>query len=182
MRRMPKDLVLSSASRVMIDTRASGLAAALHPETTFTAPAEPATLKDVPDEGELDLAVEASVAVTKLFPPDRVSGGDREKMVENLRGKEVLDAARWPLVTFRGRYEGTFTSGRLAGDLIVRGAPHPVAFPVHVTASGDTLRARGDWEGKLTDIGVKPFRALLGALRLADYVKIRLDLTFERAV
>jgi hypothetical protein len=41
--------------------------------------------------------------------------------------------------------------------------------------AGSDLVARGTWEGRLTDLGIKPFRALMGALKLEDWVRLRLE-------
>jgi hypothetical protein len=46
---------------------------------------------------------------------------------------------------------------------------------VRVARDGERLTASARWDGKLTDLGVKPFKALLGALRLEDRVVLRLE-------
>ena len=107
-------------------------------------------------------------------------GADRDKMLENLRGRDVLDAAKNPLIRFRGRYAGTLDEGKLTGDLTLRGTPRAVIFPIRITRDETSLRAVGAWEGPLTALGIKPFKALLGALKLEDWAKIRLDLRFDR--
>ena len=46
---------------------------------------------------------------------------------------------------------------------------------VRIARDGTTLAATGTWEGRLTDLGIKPFKALMGALRLQDWVRLTLD-------
>ena len=53
--------------------------------------------------------------------------------------------------------------GELRGELVVRGQPHRFAVPLRSTAQWDIVVAAGTWEGKLTDLGIKPFAALFGA-------------------
>ena len=43
-----------------------------------------------------------------------------------------------------------------------------------------TLVATGTWEGRLTELGIKPFKALLGAIKLDDWVSLRVDARFAR--
>ena len=43
------------------------------------------------------------------------------------------------------------------------------------------ILARGAWEGRLTDLGIKPFKALLGALKLEDWIRLRLEASLVRA-
>jgi polyisoprenoid-binding protein YceI len=97
-------------------------------------------------------------------------------MRDNLRGPDVLDAGRWPSVDFRGRFAGTLARGRLSGSLVVRGSARPIAMDVSIAGRGAELVAEGDWTGTLTELGIKPFRALLGALKLRDWIRLRLRL------
>jgi polyisoprenoid-binding protein YceI len=99
-------------------------------------------------------------------------------MVDNLRSRDVLDAARFPSIDFRGRYAGMLEGGTLAGDLQVKSVVRAISIPVRVQREGSVLAATGAWEGRLTDLGVKPFKALLGAIKLEDWIAVRLDVRF----
>jgi hypothetical protein len=52
---------------------------------------------------------------------------------------------------------------------------------VRVARDGDRFIAAGRWEGKLSALGVKPFKALLGALKLEDWICLRLQARFKVA-
>ena len=134
---------------------------------------------DVPDDGPLDVPVVVVFRVDRIEPPGELDRNDRERMCENLCSADVLDAARFPAVELRGHYAGSFDAGRLEGDLIVRGARHRLVFHVSILTHGTQRLARGAWEGRLTDLGIKPFRALMGALRLEDWIRLRLEATFD---
>jgi hypothetical protein len=170
-------LELAPESHVLIDLRATGLLRAVGHDPTLTARPEPLVL-EVP-EGDIDVAVHAGFRVDAIEPPADIDAGDRERMRDNLRGRDVLDGARHPLVELRGQYSGTTERGRLHGQLAIRGALRPFGMDVRIEQEGAVLRATGAWEGRLTDLGIKPFKALMGALRLEDWIRLRLDTRFR---
>jgi hypothetical protein len=169
-------LTLSPGSRVLIDLRAAGLLRGLAHDPTLSAVPDPFSV-ELPDPGG-HAALTVRFAVSAIAPPSGMSRGDTEKMRENMLGRDVLDAARWPTITFTGAYEGSLDAGRVTGELDVRGSRHPLAIDVRATTQDGRLVAEGAWEGRLTQLGVKPFRALLGAIQLADWLRLRLDVRF----
>jgi len=171
-------LELSPDSRVLIELRATGLLRAVGHDPILVGRPEPLVL-EVPD-GDIDVPVEARFRVDAIEPPADIDASDREKMRDNMRGRDVLDAARFPTVAMRGRYLGNAGRGRLEGELEIRGKAHRVAIDVRVAREASLLVATGAWEGRLTELGIKPFKALLGALRLEDWVRLRIDGRFRR--
>jgi hypothetical protein len=178
----PVEVVSGAGSRVLVDVRSKGLVSALDHAITFTGSPAPFIIRGVSgvgrttaagESGALDVEVMVRVPVSSFEPPADVSRFDRDKMTDNLRGKDVLDMARVPSLVFRGRYTGTLAGGTLAGDLEVRGEARSVALDVNVSRTGHGLRAEGAWQGTLRDLGIKPFKALFGALKLEDWVRIR---------
>lgn len=165
-------LQLSSDSRVFIDLRATGLLRAIGHNPTLTARPEPVWF-DVPETGELDVPVEVRFRAERIEAPE--DDADREKMIDNMRGAEVLHASRFPTIDLRARYTGSLERGRLAGELVVRGSPRRVALDITVAHDGYARMVRGTWSGRLTDLGIKPFKALMGALRLEDWIQIRVE-------
>ncbi len=173
---------LSPGSRVFVDLRASGLLRAVgHDPTLSVTP--PVFAVDVPNSAlaggpaaRVEVPIDVRIPVGAIEPPDNLSATERIQMRDNLRGLEVLDAARWPTVAFRGGYKGTLARGTLAGDLVVRGESRPISFDVSVSREGGALVATGAWEGTLGALGIKPFKALLGALKLKDWIRVRLQL------
>ena len=165
-------LLLDDSSRVFVDVRSKGVLGALEHALTFAG--RPALERPIDGEvaasGPFEAEVNARVAASSLEPPKDASVSDREKMLENLLGKDVLDAKRFPEIALRGRYVGTRERGTLVGKLTLRGEPRDVRFDVDLRKSGDKLVARATWEGTQTSLGIKPFKALLGALRLHDWI------------
>jgi hypothetical protein len=173
------DLKVAPSSRAFVEVRSKGIMGALEHDVTFSAPVAPMTIAGVPDGDSIDVPIEAAIDIAQISPPAHASRFDRDKMLHNLRGDETLDMKRWPAIDFRGRYTGTLERGSLAGDLVVRGTPRRVTFDVRVTKRDGGLRADASWEGTLTSLGIKPFKALFGALKLHDFCRIRLEADFS---
>jgi polyisoprenoid-binding protein YceI len=177
-------LSLQDGSRVLIDLRATGLLRAVAHSPTLTARPERVTVDfgDAPIEGAeaAEATVEATFRADAIEAPADIPASDRAKMGDNLRGREVLDAARFPTVDFRGRYAGSMDAGTLAGELRVRSVARPVSMSIHVSRSAGVLVATGTWEGRLTELGIRPFKALLGAIKLEDWIALRLEASFSR--
>lgn len=164
---------LSPDSRVFVELRATGLLRAVGHDPTLSARPEAAVV-DL-DDGQ----VVVRFPVADIEPQGDMSESDRQKMLDNMRSAEVLDASRFPVIELRGRYEGTTDGGELRGELVVRGQPRRVAVSVRTTKQWDVVVAAGTWEGKLTDLGIKPFKALLGALKLEDWIRLRMEARFK---
>jgi hypothetical protein len=164
---------LSTDSRVFVDLRAAGLLKAVGHDATLSARPEAATID--PDDGR----VVVKFPVRAIEPPPNMPEPDQQKMMDNLRGVDVLDAKRFPVVELRAHYEGTVDGGELRGELLVRGQPRLIAMTVSTTRQWDILVATGVWEGTLGELGIKPFKALWGALRLEDWIRLRLEARFR---
>jgi polyisoprenoid-binding protein YceI len=168
---------LVSGSRVFIDLRATGLLRAIAHDPTLLASPLPLSV-DYADEAA-EAAVDAVFRTEAIDVPRDLSAPDRERMRDNLLGPDVLDATGFPTIAFRGNYAGTLEGGTLTGRLTVRGASRSLAMPVRIARETSLLVARGSWEGRLTDFGIKPFKALLGAIKLKDWVALRLEARFD---
>jgi hypothetical protein len=166
--------LLLEDSRVHVDVRSKGLVAALDHDITFTARPDAMAI-EVAGEGPVEVALRVTFPVERIDPPEGASKLDRKMMLDNLRGGQVLDASKWPEVVFLGRYGGTLEEGSLDGGLVVRGQPRRLRVPLRVTRDGERFHARGQWEGTLGDMGLRPFKAFLGAVRLADFLRLRVD-------
>jgi hypothetical protein len=167
-------LQLSSDSRIFIDLRATGLLRAVGHDPTLTA--RPDTVWfEVEDTAAIDLPVVVLFRSDRIEAAEDLPPSDRAKMRDNLRSAEVLDLARFPTVDVRARYRGSLEGGRLEGEIVVRGSPRRVALDVVIARHGYARVATGTWSGRLTDLGIKPFKALMGALRLEDWIQLRIQ-------
>jgi polyisoprenoid-binding protein YceI len=104
--------------------------------------------------------------------------GDAAKVQRTMLGSQVLDATRFPSVTFASRnVTGSSTASgtyelEIEGDLTLHGVTRSVALPLRVDISGDTLRARGQLVLRQTDYGIKP-------VTVAGVVKVKNELTID---
>lgn len=94
---------------------------------------------------------------------------ERGKILASL-SKDVLRTKRHPEIIFTGVLDDAVAKG----GLTLVGRTVDISMPVEI-ADG---RARGRVELRPSRWGIKPFRALLGALVLEDRVVIEFDLAF----
>ncbi|MFI9604983.1 YceI family protein [Streptomyces sp. NPDC052043] len=100
---------------------------------------------------------------------------DRAEIKKTLEGQAVLHVAEHPDITFRSTgITGTPQSFEITGDLTIKDQTHPVT--VHGGSDGDGMvcgwatLAQSTW-------GIKPYSAFLGALKLADEIRIEYQVT-----
>jgi polyisoprenoid-binding protein YceI len=104
-----------------------------------------------------------------------LTDADRAEIRKTLQDKALLNTAEYPLITFRStRITGTPESFEITGDLTIKDRVHPVT--VHGQGNGDG-GVRGWATVTQTTWGIKPYTAFLGALRLADEVRVEFRLT-----
>jgi polyisoprenoid-binding protein YceI len=175
------DLKSSDRARVFVEVRSKGILGALEHHLVFSGAPEAIVVRGVEIDGAFDVAIEARALVAKLLPPAETSAADRERMIDNLRGRDVLDAARFPELALRGRYKGTIERGTIDGELVVRGAARALELDVRGSKTDSVYRFDATWEGTQTALGIKPFRAMLGALQLHDWAKIRVEIDLSPA-
>lgn len=125
------------------------------------------TVRGTFDAGSL--IVEAAVRDGQL-DPGALSAKDKAEIERNIR-REVLHSERYPDVVLAGSYEpdddGTV---RFEGALTLHGTQRPLrAFSV-TTDNLHTVEVRLHQP----DFGIKPYRALLGALKVRADVKVTL--------
>lgn len=100
-----------------------------------------------------------------------LTDGDRAEIGKVLRQK-ILRTSAHPRITFRSTaVEGTPEAFTIEGELTIMGQTRPVT--VRGRIDGD--RARGTATVVQSRWGIKPYSALLGALKLADEVGIEFD-------
>jgi polyisoprenoid-binding protein YceI len=94
---------------------------------------------------------------------------DRKKIEQTIRN-EILFGLKYPHIEFTGKID--IARLRVAGTLSMVGVRRPFALP----ASRDGDRVRAKFLLRPSDFGIAPFKALAGAIRLQDRVRIELDL------
>ena len=119
------------------------------------------------------------------FPPD-VPEAAREGTRHNMLSAALLNAAQYPGITLRSAGLRSSAHGR-PGDIVAQvlvgldGQTHSVAVPMHYQIGADQVVASGEFPLKQTDLGLTPFNAVGGALRVRDGMTVRLRLVARPA-
>ena len=107
--------------------------------------------------------------------------GDAVKVQEAMVGPRVLDATRFPTVTFKSKIvTGKASSAGvydldITGDLSLHGVTGSLAMPLRVEVSGDELKASGHLGLRQTDYGISPV-SVAGVVKVKNGLAI--DYTF----
>lgn len=120
------------------------------------------------------------------FPPG-VSRSARQGTRHNMLGAALLDAARYPDIELRSAGLRPASDGKVndvVAEVLVRvhGEPHFVAVPMHYQVRAGEIVATGEFPLAQTDLGLTPFSAAGGALRVRNSIGIRLRLVARRRV
>ncbi len=107
---------------------------------------------------------------------------EQQKQIINREINElVLETGKYPEITFRST-QVTFKPTpagfdvRLGGDLTLHGVTRHITIPALVTLTGNSLRARGEFEINRSDYNVKATSALHGTIRVRDKLKLSFDI------
>jgi polyisoprenoid-binding protein YceI len=109
--------------------------------------------------------------------PEGEPPGDPPKVEEAMRGPKVLDAARFPEITFKsqrvtGRAAGAGAYDlELAGEIALHGMTRPITLPVHVEVAGDTLTASGSTVLRHDQFGMQPV-SVAGVVKVKNEIAI----------
>lgn len=112
--------------------------------------------------------------------PEAVEGTRR-----NLLGPRVLDAERFPVIEIRGVTAldvgsvlelGTRPALEIDARVRVRGLVTAVRFPIEARMEDEGLVLTGGFDVEQTALGMEPFSAAGGALRVADRLRVDFQL------
>lgn len=104
-----------------------------------------------------------------------LSEKDQRQIVETIR-TEILHASEHPRIELEADIEPrSATSFMLRGTLRLHGRARPVSSAI--VQSGDHLQAA--FELAPSDFGIPPYKALAGAIRLQDRVRVSIDIALE---
>ena len=103
-----------------------------------------------------------------------LSDKDRKDIKENI-DKKVLKTDKFPDITFQSsRVESKGADkATVHGDLTIMGTARPASMDITVSGS----KATGTMTVRQSDWGIKPFSALMGALKLADQLTLAVEAT-----
>ncbi len=120
------------------------------------------------------------------FPPD-VAASARLGTRHNMLGAALLNAAKYPYIRLRSaglRPASYGGSNDVVAEILVQlgGEPHPIAVPIHYRMRAGEIVVTGEFPLKQTDLGLTPFSAAGGALKVRNSVMVRLRLVAKRRI
>ena len=138
-------------------------------------------------ESPADSSVELSLSVDNLTVDDpatradagsafqsEISDDDREATRRNMMSGKLLDAARYDRVRIVSqRISGRFPDMTIHAEIEIKGEKHEAELRVGAATHGDKLVATGRASISHSELGLKPFSAGFGTLRVAE------DMTFR---
>ena len=106
-----------------------------------------------------------------------LSDKDRRDIAKNIDEK-VLQTSKYPELKFQSTsVSGSEPNFKVAGEMTITGTTRPVN--VDLTVNGTQVTARTKISQK--DFGIKPFSAMMGAIKLRDDVDFELTLDLPPA-
>jgi hypothetical protein len=107
--------------------------------------------------------------------PDKDRAGTRRNML----GDHVLAAARFPQITVDGHWlHGSLSHGTVAVTVGIRSTRRDYQLPVDIRVDHNRVLVTGAFHPLQTELGITPFSALAGALKVADRLDVRFKLVF----
>ncbi|HEV7862883.1 MAG TPA: YceI family protein [Acidimicrobiia bacterium] len=157
---------------VRVKTGRQGMASKVGHDLTLEASNWKATLTvdGDPSRSEVSATIEPrSLAVTAATGGAKpVSDKDKKDIVKNITG--LLGNAS---ITFTSTsVEVKDSSVKAAGELSIAGQSRPVTLDLATTPDG---RLKGSMTVVQSQFGIKPFSAMMGALKVKDEVEVNLD-------
>lgn len=175
-------------SSIVIQVFKDGAAAALaHDHVVDVKDFAGAIVADAADPAAASVEVTAQTAsffnddakLRKKFGLDsEISEKDRKAVEENMKSKEQLDIAGFPTVKFVSTSVKKGADGKLtlAGKLTLHGVTKDVTMPLDAKVTGDDVDGSASFRIKTSDYGIKPYSALLGAVKNKDEIVLHLHL------
>jgi polyisoprenoid-binding protein YceI len=143
----------------------------LAPRVRGTVVADPADLS----RSSVTLSFDAAaLKVTGEGEPTK----DVPKVQETMTGPQVLDAARFPSITFRSKSVAgkALSAGvydlQVTGDLALHGMTRSLTLPLRVEVAADKLTATGKTVLRHSDFGMKPVSAGGGTVKVKNEIGV----------
>ena len=109
--------------------------------------------------------------------PGHLSTKDIQGTTRNMLGKKLLNSASYPYIEIRATgITGTLAAIEVAAIAVVLGAEHKLTFGGSAQLRDNSLLIEGALELNHADIGLKPFSAAFGTLKVAPPMLIQFRL------
>jgi hypothetical protein len=160
------DFVLAAAALLI----GAGLLSAFADDHVISAPIGSGTISPAPPQA-IDLVI--SAPDLEVLDPD-LDSGKRAEVRTRMLGADVLDAARFPTITFESTTIDPTGEDQwnVSGRLTIRGITRLLTFAA-VRSNG---RYRGEARIRQRDFGIEPIRVAGGTVRVKDELKVEFEI------
>ncbi len=101
----------------------------------------------------------------------------------NMLGKKLLRAEQFPSIQIRsGQITGSMPEMKIEATVFVKAAEFTVVFPARVTLSDESFVASGEAEIRHVEIGLSPFKAGFGTLKVRDTLVLKYEISGLRII
>ena len=101
----------------------------------------------------------------------------------NMLGKKLLRAEQFPSIQIRSqKITGRIPNIDIEATVVVKGAEFAVVFPARVTLSNESFVASGEAEIRHAEIGLSPFKAGFGTLKVRDTLVLKYEISGLRII
>jgi hypothetical protein len=107
-----------------------------------------------------------------------ITESDRKEMLLR-KDKDMFETARYPMLTLAAAFKAA--PNVLEGTLTLHGVSQPVRIPLVVSERDFGWVVEGDLGLDLQPFGIKPYKVMLGALRVATHVAVSVSAEVVRA-
>jgi len=162
---------------IQVFTYKAGLLARVAHDLRLTAQRHELTLQGNHVSGSCaaDSLVIDGVVTSHGLDASVLSDKDQRQILETLR-TEILHASQYPRIELEADIEQrSATAFKLTGTLRLHGRSRPVG--TEIVHSGDHLQ--GSFEIAPSDFGIPPYKALAGAIKLQDRVRVSIDVALD---
>lgn len=159
-----------------IGIKTEGPLAALGHDRMFDQPVRVTVRTTVAGFDGAQVVAEGDLRNTSLLGDASVK--DREEILKR-KDRDVLSTDVFPTFAFEGVYREAEKA--ITGTLSLHGAVRPVRLPVTVLPREGGAHVEGELELDLRPHGVKPYKALMGALRVNPVVRVSYALELYQA-
>ena len=175
----------ASSGKLFVSTYKEGFLSVVAHDLLIEATNFTVNLK-VPASGSESASAEAVIQANSLKVICAMKEGQRQHDtlkekdkadIEEATSKDVLHPAKYPTINFRSTIiQEKGDVYHVKGELTLHGVTRPIEFDVKTTTGKDL-------KGKVTlaqkDYGIKPYKALLGTLKVKNEVDIAFDLSLS---
>lgn len=170
---------------LVIRTKREGAAARMGHDLTLTATRWSAVVA-VDGESPRSSRVRATIESESLVVTEATGGAiglspsQKVEVEANIREK-ILHSAKHPEITFTSTsIDGDSAGGSVTGDLALAGKTRPVTLAVRLDDSSGNPTVSATTSIVQTEFGIKPYSAMLGALKVKDVVELAIDVRLPR--